>query len=102
MAMVIRAMAMETAARMMCGRAISNKAMKPEPPCDVNTMALHRRQDRDPSPLSGDCAKVITSSPSVGRGGTPMGASEAVQQLLLIVIPALILVLIHPGSAKER
>jgi len=28
--------------------------------------------------------------------------AEAVQQLLLIVIPALILILIHPGSAKER
>jgi hypothetical protein len=29
-----------------------------------------------------------------------MGTAEAVQQLLLIVIPALILVLIHP--ARER
>jgi hypothetical protein len=31
-----------------------------------------------------------------------MGTAEAILQLLLIVIPVLILVLIHPGSAKER
>jgi len=31
-----------------------------------------------------------------------LGTAEAVQQLLLIVIPALILILIHSGSAKER
>jgi len=35
-------------------------------------------------------------------GGYNLGAAEAVQQLLLIVIPALILVLIHSGSARER
>jgi hypothetical protein len=31
-----------------------------------------------------------------------MGTAEAAQQLLLLVIPALILILIHPGSTKER
>lgn len=30
-----------------------------------------------------------------------MGTAEAVQQLLLIVIPALILILIHPHKGKE-
>jgi hypothetical protein len=31
-----------------------------------------------------------------------VGTAEAVQQLLLIVIPALILVLIHPGAGRKR
>jgi hypothetical protein len=31
-----------------------------------------------------------------------LGTTEAVQQLLMIIIPALILILIHPKPAKRR
>jgi hypothetical protein len=52
-------------------------------------------------PRKGDTVHFIAAT---GRAAERirMGTPEAVQQLLLIVIPALILVLIHPGSAKER
>jgi hypothetical protein len=41
MAMLIRAMAMETAARMECGQTISNEAIKTERGCNVNTTTGH-------------------------------------------------------------
>jgi len=55
-----------------------------------------------PAILSKGRAEMILSTSSWPRGGTLLGTAEAVQQLLLIVIPALILILIHSGSAKER
>jgi hypothetical protein len=79
MAMVIRAMAMETAARMMCGRAISNKAMKPEPPCDVNTTEREcRRSLQSPETVHPDGG--LRENLRVRRTFFPFGPNTEVEK----------------------
>jgi hypothetical protein len=100
MDMVIRAMAM---VRVDGLREITMDMRRPEPAANVNRRAggfrvSFQNRSRSVEPIK---SLVGVTWIELSRVESPVGTSEAIQQLLLIAIPALILILVDPGPGKR-